>query len=96
MSDIKAILDLAKTMLTEKIRRLRIEGLEIELHDSAFREAEAPLEVPADPEEGKGKDLDFGQRCGCGHLREVEHTGSGCLFGCDPDHCKVKETTDGA
>ena len=53
-----------------------------------------PVQAVAE-ESAKGRDLTFGDRCACGHYRDVEHSPSGCLRGCSPDLCVVKESHDG-
>lgn len=75
--------DLAGFMATHKILRLvYVDGktgdrAEIERHASAFSPP-----APDTPEEREDKD-----RCACGHSISIEHTETGCAFGCSVDLC---------
>ena len=78
-----SITDTVETMIGLRIKQLVFpDGLQIELHDSAFTAAAPVAEqsdtIPADNEQ-----------CHCGHSLVTHHNGNGqCIEGCDPEQCE--------
>ena len=67
-------------MIALKVQRARWpDGVEIELHPSAFA---APLATAAEPMRIEPEGL-----CKCGHDMASEHSESGCLRGCALEAC---------
>lgn len=72
-------------MLRLKLRRVRLfDGVEYELHDSAF--ATPPARAAEQPEKVA---IEENEQCPCGHSQAIEHNEAGCYHGCTDEQCSV-------
>lgn len=76
-------------------RRVAIDGIEVELHDSAFAargDAEQPAASAEKPGDGATKRAFAPEaQCACGHPETTEHNPEGlCLHGCPVALCEAK------
>jgi hypothetical protein len=74
--------DLVDLMASHKLRRLKLQEIEIEMDPAGFT-------VAAEVEAGTTATLedDKGQVCACGHGIMSEHNEHGCLHGCSIEVC---------
>jgi hypothetical protein len=91
--------EMARVMRESGLKRLVMDGVEMELHDSAFFRPSAEPDAPdATPEAAAASVASLlkalpADRCPCGHDRETEHNESGCLYGCAVASC-VRRTDE--
>ena len=82
MSDVDRVNSLVALMRHHGIRRICVDGVEIELDGPVKPKQEV---VPA-PTQGVFEDA-AGAMCSCGHSWVTEHSDSGCLMGCSHRLC---------
>jgi hypothetical protein len=71
-------------MTERRIVRMRVDGIEIELHSDAFCLRPPDTQVVTPP---PVLDKPESTLCACGHDLLTEHNDAGCLFGCPASVC---------
>ena len=86
MSSLRAdVPEVVGEMLRLKLRRVRLfDGVEYELHDSAFAAPPAPA-----AEQPEKVAVEENEQCPCGHSLAIEHNEAGCYHGCTEEQCSV-------
>ena len=78
-----SLADLIDIMATHKLRRLKLNQIEIDMDPEGFTRAVEPVEGGTTAE----LELDDGKVCACGHGITTEHNEHGCLHGCSIHIC---------
>ena len=78
-----SLTDLIDLMAQHKLRRLKLNQIEIDMDPEGFTRAVEPVE------DGTVAELqgDSSKVCACGHGIMTEHNEHGCLHGCSVDIC---------